>query len=119
MKSRDTTARTMLAYEAAWFAGFFDGEGSIFSYKGGSNGKSKCWRFSIANTNLGSLEQCKEYAGCGTIGIKSAPQDIKHKQQWIYKINTKSNIALVTEQLLPYLCIKQEAVKKFLEDYGV
>src|SRR5438270_13689339 len=56
---KESTARRMSEVEAAWLAGFFDGEGSLSHYRGGKDGKYLSWRICIANTYLPSLERCQ------------------------------------------------------------
>lgn len=98
--------------EAAWLAGFFDGEGSISTYLGGRLRSSPCWLITCSNTHLGALERCKEYAGCGTVGYKQVRPE--HKPQWQWRVHARADVIATCEQMLPYLIIKREAVTSFL-----
>lgn len=72
----------MAAVDAAWLAGFIDGEGSILQYLGGANKKSVCWVLNVPNTNLEALEKCKRIAGVGNIGYKRVQGNRKDQWQW-------------------------------------
>lgn len=99
--------------EAAWLAGFFDGEGSLAHYRGGGTGQSSCWLICISNTHLGSLEHSREIAGCGRVGYKQVPAGNKAQYQW--RVHARNDIISVCEQMLPYLVVKRDVVQRFLE----
>lgn len=59
------STRWMSATEAAWLAGFFDGEGSLSMYLGGRTRKNHCWVLSLGNTDTSALHRCIAYTGVG------------------------------------------------------
>ena len=99
--------------EAAWLAGFFDGEGSLFPYTG-DNGRGKRylgWGMSISNTNHASLQQCQSFTGSGSVVPKPVPPS--NKPHWIWLVRRQRDIASIARQLRPYLVVKADAVDDF------
>lgn len=93
--------------DAAWLAGFFDGEGSIFVYKGGRGGKYDCYAISLPNTNFDSIEHCFNITGVGLISKKTKRID-HHKQQFQWRVNVQKDILRVLKRLAPYLVVKKQ-----------
>ena len=115
---KEVTYNIMSNIEAAWLAGFFDGEGTIGSYKTNRSSINKIilgWRLAIPNTHLGALEYSQKITGIGIISSKSTQcNSLARKPQWVWKINNQRGIAAISKQMLPYLLIKREAVEDFL-----
>lgn len=110
---RESRVRQMTAEEAAWLAGFFDGEGSLSQYNGGRSGNCKSWRLSLPNTHLESLEYCS------VITNTNPPvQKIKNckgkKDCWQWAVNRQREIFDIMQQMLPYLKIKKEKAEYYL-----
>lgn len=88
------TVRRMTKTDAAWLAGFFDGEGSYRSSHQGTE-------LHIVNTCLPALERCREITGVGRIRTLRLPTArTKHLWQWVV-----SRIADTTEirrQMAPF-----------------
>lgn len=113
---KEQRTRKMSATEAAWLAGFFDGEGSLIGYK--RKGKDFVgWRISIGNTSLPALERCKAYTNVGTIGSKRVLPNPKHNPQWLWQVNGQRDIVDLLKQMLPYLLIKKEKAESFLNNW--
>ncbi len=111
---RDRTALDMKVYEAAWLAGFVDGEGCISSFM--ARGKYKNWFLQIGNTNLSALEYCQRITGCGRI-IKKKEAHGNYKTQWQWRVSAQRDLVAVLEQITPYLIIKSEAAHSFLDEW--
>jgi hypothetical protein len=112
---KDSTSVTMSDTQAAWLAGFFDGEGGIYSYQAGRNKQYKSWNLAIYNTNLASLKACVRITGCGTINRK--PDRPRCKPTWRWQIASQRNLVSVLTQILPYLVIKRAKVKAYLKTW--
>lgn len=106
----------MKPVDAAWLAGFFDGEGSIIKHKGGANRKSAVWKLYIANTNLESLEKVQRITGCGRVTVKKIEPG-NRKPQWVWQAHGKRDIKSLLEQMSPYLTVKLEAAQNFADNY--
>jgi len=109
-------ARRMSPTEAAWFAGFFDGEGTLASYLGGRGRKHLCWGLQIPNTDLCSLEHCKRITGAGNIQLKHRA-DGRKKDQWVFRITAQRDLVVVLSQVREYLVIKKDGVTDFLASW--
>lgn len=100
-------AKQMSLTEAAWLAGFFDGEGSL----------SQCppWQLTLANTNKASVDRCQTYTGAGSVKlVKSYTAPAHWSPKWVWKITRQRDIEAVCRQMLPYLIIKRRVVEAFL-----
>lgn len=82
--------------EAAWCAGFFEGEGSItYSDKTGI-------RVSIDNTDLDTLQRFLEYTQVGTIyGPRNRGE--KRKPIWVWDLSATETAITLLRRLRPYL----------------
>ncbi|MGC9101431.1 MAG: LAGLIDADG family homing endonuclease [Caldisericum sp.] len=96
--------------EIAYIAGFFDGEGSIYTSKGK---KQYFLTVSITNTNLYVLEFIRELLHIGKIS-KNPDKNLGHRK--VYRLRLYSNDAKnFLEILLPYLKVKAEQAKIAIE----
>jgi hypothetical protein len=109
------SASKMRAIDVAWLAGFFDGEGTIGTYRGGRGGKHLSLFISIPNTHKPSLRRCQAVTGCGTV----IPQKTKrgYKQQWRWRVTRRMNVLSIAKQMLPHLTTKKQVVTKILGDW--
>jgi hypothetical protein len=82
---KEQTAREMTPTEAAWLAGFFDGEGCFGQYAAGREKRYLAWILKIDNTDLQALRYCQQITGCGTVRHKALKQP-HHKQQWVWRV---------------------------------
>jgi hypothetical protein len=104
--------------EAAWLAGFFDGEGSLSNYRGGRDGKYRSWILSITNTNQESLDFCKSISQAGVVKLKrrnNAPTHWKISYQW--QVTAQRDIVAILSQIEKYLIIKKQPVHDFIETW--
>jgi hypothetical protein len=112
------STKEMPSAEAAWLAGFFDGEGSVTVYLAGRNRAYPTYIISIPNTHKGSLDRCVEITGVGKVVSKNMKNKPDHyKQQWQWQVQSQRNIASVCLQMLPYCCIKQDKIRECLTFY--
>jgi len=108
------TARPLDIAEAAWLAGFIDGEGTIASYI--SKGKYPTWVLSVASTDRGSLEYCQQITCAGGICEKRVYPGRKPAFTW--KVSAQRDLVAVLEQVRPYLQIKKEQADIFLSGWS-
>lgn len=109
------TVRQMSLTEAAWLAGFFDGEGSLSQFMGGRSKRHPTWILAIGNTSVAALEQCVRVTGVGRVNGKSMrarPDHYKPQHQW--RITRQRDIAEICRQMLPFLVIKRAAAETYL-----
>ena len=93
---------TVTDCDAAWVAGFVDGEGTIGLDS--SRGIPHAY-FAIANTNRKSLEYVREVFGYGCIAPVKRPNPT-HKDGWCYRVNAALWVEAVVRRIKPYLRIK-------------
>lgn len=113
---KPTRTKMMCATDAAWLAGFFDGEGSLCKYFAGRNKKYITWVFTIANTNLPSLVYCNKITGVGKPRVK-IKSTAKRKTCYEWRVASQNDMVSVCQQILPYLTIKKDRVQKFLNNW--
>ena len=115
---KDSSVKKMTETEAAWLAGFMDGEGSISCYMGGRAQQFRSWVLTAPNTHHGSIVRCLEITGAGKIRDKKSrkPNPI-HKPMWIWAVNSKREIRDVIQQIYPYLVIKKTQADVFLAEF--
>lgn len=105
----------MTPTEAAYIAGFLDGEGTICleRNKRPDGFYSYGFRISFKNTNLGVLEWIKEKIGGGGISA-----DNRNHKVWAtaYSLKIPSSLSVETAlTLLPYLVIKRQQAEMLIE----
>lgn len=103
--------------EAAYFAGFFDGEGSVYAASRGGRGRSANRRPSptiavcITNTNLEVLEWHRKLFG-GSISAKRRKARWRQQYQWmLWARDAGRFLALIR----PFLIVKADVVDAALE----
>ena len=112
--------REMTEVEKAWFAGVFDGEGSIVDYKhikGYSRVTGERFRglrISITNTVKELEDKVLEVAGVGTIQARPKPINPRHSQAWHWQVHGE-NAKSILRQILPWLIVKRAKALKVLE----
>ena len=115
---KERTVKQMTATQAAWVAGFFDGEGTIAAYKGGRGGKYLSYIIQLPNTHKGSLDFVQKVTGAGRVTKRSMKgRASHHKQQYLWKLSSQRDIVAFCEQILPFLIVKKEEVEDFLSNW--
>ena len=100
-------AHELAPLDAAYIAGFLDGEGSFIFF--GRNNDRIALRLIFTITDRSVLEWIAEVTGVGSI-IAKKPRSIAHKTG--YSLQCYSDAAAsVISQLLPFLHIKQDQAK--------
>lgn len=102
-----TTDELMAETEAAYVAGFVDGEGclSLVRAKQLAEGQWKIEpRFSVYNANTTVILRIREMVGCGAIYPMKA-RGPGHRQGYVLQWN-RAEMAWVLPQIRPYLCGK-------------
>lgn len=107
------TGREPSVADLAYFAGFFDGEGSIsLSLQSNTKGKRKrrayYLRITIVNTYLPTLQWIKSLWGLGTINPHCPEEGLKPRWEWRASSNQALHILRAT---LPFLQVKREQVE--------
>lgn len=88
--------------DAAYIAGFLDGEGSVLLYR---RRDKAALRVVFANTNLEILEWIAEVANCGSIVVHVGTGSPMHKQGYLLQFNAEAAESLL-RQVRPFLHIK-------------
>ena len=108
----------MAEAEAAWLAGFFDGEGSLVAYSSPRSKYGKAWSLSVPNTNQDAVTRCQQITGAGSVLPRKGTAPAHYKPQWIWSVHSQRNIASILKQILPYLVIKKQASTDFLNEWS-
>lgn len=106
--------REMSEAEAAWLAGFFDGEGTLVKYlttNGKTDKKYVGYALMVWNTNMPALEKCLVITGTGAIKRKC---EERPRPIWSWKTGRRADIKSLIEQMLPYLVVKREKALEIL-----
>lgn len=101
-----TPCKELSATQAAYIAGFFDGEGSVLLYQRHAN---IALRITFANTKRAILEWISETIGAGNI-VTTTRNNNKHATSHLLLINSQAAASLL-EQIKPYLIIKSEQAR--------
>lgn len=107
---RGALSKDLAVPDAAYIAGFVDGEGSIILH-GRMN--SIAVRLSIANTNRAILEWISEVTGLGCISMHRS-ETATHKTAWEWLTNGDGAASIIS-QLRPHLHIKAAQADLALE----
>ena len=116
---KECGVKQMSSTEAAWLAGFFDGEGSLIKYKAGRGRDRKygAWKISVPNTFYESLEYCKNITGVGSISERKDSNNINRKTIWQWQLSAQRDINSICKQIKPYCIIKAEKINLFLQEW--
>lgn len=104
----------------AYFAGFFDGEGSVGIYKHKQSGYSRCSgyfykpRITVSNTDWDILKKMQSVYGGGLFSY-TRKDDSTRKTAHLWSLNTNKQIEAFVLKMLPYLEIKRDQAKLILE----
>lgn len=103
--------RELTCEQAAYIAGFVDGEGTIrvrISRRDGRDSNLSHgwhWQFEIFNTNLKVLEIIQEWTGVGAIYGRE-PRIFGHKESYQWSVFSLKAL-YVLQQIVPYLIVKK------------
>ena len=87
--------------EAAYIAGFFDGEGSLYG-----SGITRTLKITQAEKGVHALWEIRRIIGCGSVSLHRPATD---KWQAVYRYQLKSQVSIkdLLHQMKPYLMIKK------------
>lgn len=111
---RHPLPRTLSPTDAAYLAGFFDGEGSIIRVKGHG------WRITIYQSSEEVIQWIATTTGTGTVASSRTESSNLIKKpkvartQWYWNLYGRNAFALL-EQLLPYLIVKRDRALEAIE----
>ena len=111
---KPSDAAVMSPTDAAWLAGFFDGEGSLAAYL--SRGKFPTFKMAVTNTHHGSLLKIQRLTGCGSIVVKPVSGRMR-KPQWVWCLNRQRSVVAVLRQICPFAETKREVIERFLAQW--
>jgi hypothetical protein len=117
----------MTPTEAAWLAGFIDGEGTIYHVM--AKGRYSQWKLSVGNTHFPSIEYCQRIAGgIGTVQRYERSADPpaarttklgwseKRKPFLSWRVTTWADTVSLCRQMLPYLITKRELAQRCIDE---
>lgn len=90
----------------SYFAGFFDGEGSVTR-----NGNG--YRITISQTNFLVLDEIRRWAQCGSIRTV-ATRRAHWKQSWTFAISKQGDVLHFLKKVHPWLIVKKPLVNSIL-----
>jgi hypothetical protein len=99
---------------AAWLAGFFDGEGSVYL----STGQPTSIAVSIGNTNRDIVESIARRVGIGSIETR-LQKSLNWNTTYIWRVRTFAGARTVLLLMRPYLTIKAEDADRALRRIAV
>ncbi len=104
MRFKPSTCRQMSNIEAARFAGFFDGEGSVFFNETGR----RTPRLQICNSVRAELDWLHSVTGIGSIYLTRAARPMR-RTLWTWRVERTADVINILQQVLPYLITKHVA----------
>jgi hypothetical protein len=115
--------KLMSVAEAAYMAGFIDGEGTfaIVRQKKLQTRTGRQYRgvFSVANTSIEGLERLREMCGNGAINLKSSPSRTGNHRPLYHLRFTTNQARHILPQLFPYLIVKLQAAALLQQFLGL
>jgi hypothetical protein len=102
--------------DAAYIAGFIDGEGSIMLVGRTGADTTLNLRVSVANTDRPILEWLVEVIGVGWV-YRQRDEDEKHRASWAYRCHAEGAETLL-RQIRPYLRIKAAQADMAIEAHA-
>ena len=109
--------------EAAYIAGLFDGEGSVYikrmdqiKHKRPGKPVHKVWiiRMEMAMTDKDTIKWCHELFGCGHFGERKVKKG--YKRQWRWRVSHRDAL-YVAKILWPYAKTKLHKIEQIIDHY--
>ena len=109
--------------EAAYVAGLFDGEGSVYikkmdqiKHKRPGKPVHKVWiiRMEMAMTDKDTIKWCHELFGCGHFGERKVKKG--YKRQWRWRVSHRDAL-YVAKILWPYAKTKLHKIEQIIDHY--
>lgn len=115
----DTKPCRISKLDAAYIAGFIDGEGCIFARRTKSrNTESVACGIAFSLTDHALLLQLQGLTGLGNVGKRPAPKNSAWKEQWYWEIPSQQSVKLLGV-VLPFLKMKRRQGELLLELAGL
>lgn len=106
-------AKELHPIDAAYLAGFIDGEGSIILYMPHQHTRAVSVKLAAANNHRAVLDWMVEVTGVGAV-TRHYRRSEKHAEAWFYQANSEAAESII-KQIRPYLRIKQQQADLALE----
>lgn len=106
-------ARKMMKTEAAWLAGLFDGEGTIFNSRRSTGGFNPRLAVGICNEEI--ILRIQLMTGCGSINLRKG-RKANHSDCWVWVCNGANAISIL-KQIQPWLIVKREKAEEMIHTY--
>jgi hypothetical protein len=109
--------------DAAYAAGLFDGEGSVYlkktkqiKHKRPGKPVHNVWvvRMEIAMTDKDTIKWCHELFGCGHFGERKVKPE--YKRQWRWRVSHRDAL-YVAKILWPYAQVKLHKIEQIIDHY--
>ena len=109
--------------DAAYAAGLFDGEGSVYfkrmdqmKHKRPGKPVHKVWvvRMEIAMTDKDTIKWCHELFQCGSFGERKVKEG--YKRQWRWRVSHRDALR-VAKIIWPYTQVKLHKIEKIIDHY--
>ena len=98
---KTTGVRQMSDAEAAWVAGYLEGEGSFFAILTRARPKA---RVSAVSTDHDVLVRLAAFVGTGSVLTVTRRREIPgRKPSWYWSINTRADVVALTDRLYPLM----------------
>jgi len=115
--SKYPPAAELSVADAAYLAGFFDGEGNI------QETKPRTWRIKIYQSDESVIRWIAEVTGTGFVssrmpGSSNLVKQPEFRLAWYWQLYGR-NAALFLTQLLPYMHVKRALAEKMIADYDL
>jgi len=96
--------------DAAWLAGFFDGEGSYRRTPDKRRPSTSSYELCIGNTNLPALKHCQEITGVGrVVPLRSAGP--RNKAYWQWRVTRRNDATEIRRQMAPFRRVLRRSEK--------
>jgi hypothetical protein len=112
---RGRACATLTALDAAYIAGFFDGEGCASIHRRTTPGAVLEWTVLIINTKFAVIEWILRATVIGSVSLTKGVGASNDSKTW--HAQSAGAVSFV-DQLLPFLRVKREVAELFLESFG-
>lgn len=104
---KESPARQLSPTEAAWLAGFVDGEGCLVLSRVGDRFNTS---LEVSNTDRRLLARCRELANVGAVYNRPRVRSANHRPQFMWSVSARADLFALLPQIIPHLVGKaQEA----------
>lgn len=111
----------METHVIAYYAGFFDGEGSVFvqTYKDRHGKERKRLTATLTQVDRLVLDNLVELLGCGKVYEKGDKRALSNGWKLCYSVRfTDRQARLLLSTIEPFLLVKKQKVSELLDEFG-